>query len=208
MRIKRFRNFNEGVDENSTLIIVDVQKSFKKFFGEMYLNKLNKYCKQFKEVYQIWDNHSMGKNVDKDYLYDNEPEIPIYDDLYKFPNQVKLIEKRYNYDVDVDFYKKILDKNIYNDIKQKENTKTIKKGDLFKTKEGTAIVYIGNRHKWFHVPKKLYELFLNLKGKNVVIVGGASSECLADVFITGVSMGLNIKEDHRYIYSASHCPIR
>jgi hypothetical protein len=198
----------ESHSNNSTLIVVDVQKSFSKFFTEMYIHKLKEYCRQFSNVYQIFDNHSMGKDVDKDYLYHDNPEIPINDDLYNFPNQTELIEKRYNYDVDVDFYKKILDKETYDIIKEKENNKTIKKGDIFKTKEGTAIVYIGNNHKWFHVPVKLYELLLELKGKEVIIVGGSDSECLEDVYISGKSMGVKVKRDHRYIYSANHCPIR
>jgi 2-succinyl-5-enolpyruvyl-6-hydroxy-3-cyclohexene-1-carboxylate synthase len=33
----------------------------------MYLNELKKYCKNFNNVYQIWDNHPDGKNVDSDY---------------------------------------------------------------------------------------------------------------------------------------------
>jgi hypothetical protein len=202
--IKKFENYKD----DSTLIIVDVQKSFKKFFSEMYIHKLKEYCNQFSNVYQIWDNHHHGKNVDKDYLYDKDPEIPIDKDLYHFPNQKELIEKRYNYDVDADFYKRILDKEVYNDIKQKEDNKTIKKGDLFKTKEGTAIVYIGNNHKWMHLPIKLYNLFLELKGKEITIVGGSDSECLEDIYISGISMGVKMKRDHKYIYSANHCPIR
>jgi hypothetical protein len=197
----------EDHSSNSTLIVVDVQKSFSKFFTEMYLHKLKEYCKQFSNVYQIWDNHVDGTHVDKDYLYDDNPQIPIHDDLYKFPNQKELIEKRYNYDVDVDFYRKILDKDVYKEIKEKEDNKTIKKGDIFKTKEGTAIVYIGNNHKWFHLPVKLYDLFLELEGKEVIIVGGSDSECLEDIYISGESMGVKMKRDHRYIYSATHCPI-
>jgi hypothetical protein len=203
----KYLKYFESHNSNTYLIIVDVQKSFSKYFTEMYIHKLKEYCKEFSNVYQIWDNHVEGKNVDKDYLYDDDPEIPIHEDLYHFPNQKDLIEKRYNYDVDADFYKKILDKDIYKEIKEKEENKTIKKGELFKTKEGTAIVYIGNNHKWFHVPAKLYDLFLDLKGSEVIITGGSDSECLEDVYIAGKSMGVIIKRDHRYIYSASHCPI-
>lgn len=201
--IKTYENYND----DTTLFVVDVQKSFKKFFNELYLNEVNKYCKQFKVVYQIWDNHS-DKEADKDYLYDHSPDIPIHDDLYTFPNQKELIEKRYNYDVDADFYKKILDKEVYDDISKKEDNKTIKKGDTFKTKEGTIITYIGNNHKWFHCPIKLYKLIEKLKGKSVIIIGGADSECLEDIIITCESLGVNIKRDHKYIYSASHCPIK
>jgi len=202
--IKTFENY----EQSDILIIIDVQKSFKKFFTEMYINQLTKYCNNFNEVYQIWDNHIDGKNVDKDYLYDDEPEIPIHDDLYHFPNQKDIIEKRYNYDVDADFYKKILDKEVYDKISDMEESKSLKKGDIFPTKEGTVITYIGNKHVWFHCPKKLYELLNSLKGKNIKIVGGSDSECLEDVFTLAEKIGLNIKRDHRYIWSANHCPIK
>lgn len=202
--IKTFENHSES----STLIIVDVQKSFRKFFSEMYLHELKKYCNEFSNVYQIFDNHVDGKNVDKDYLYDEYPVVPVHGDLYHFPNQKDIIEKRYNYDVDVDFYKKILDKDVYKEIKQKEENKTIKIGELFKTNEGTAIVYIGNNHKWMHIPVKLYNLFLELKGKEVIVVGGSDGECLEDIYIAGESLGVKIKRDWKFIYSANHCPIK
>jgi hypothetical protein len=200
--LKTFESYNED-----TLIIVDVQKSFKKYFSVMYLNELKKYCKNFNSVYQIWDNHTDGKNVDKDYLYDKEPEIPIHKDLYHFPNQKDLIEKRYNYDVDADFYKKILTKEIYEEISKREEEKSLKKGDIFSTNEGTIITFINNKHVWFHCPKKLYQLLKNLKGREVVIVGGADSECLEDVVTTAESLGVKIKRNYKFIYTASSCPI-
>jgi hypothetical protein len=200
--LRLFENFQDDI-----LIIVDVQKSFRKFFTEMYLNELKKYCQDFSKVYQIFDNHVDGKNVDKDYLFDENPDIPVHSDLYNFPNQKEIIEKRYNYDVNVDFYKKVLDKETYDLIKSKEESKDLKKGDLFNTKEGTAIVYIGNNHKWFQIPKKLFNLFEELSGKNVTIVGGADSECLSDVFISAESMGVKIKRDWKFIYTATSCPI-
>jgi hypothetical protein len=200
--IKTFESYNED-----TLIIVDVQKSFKKYFSEMYLNELKKYCKNFQNVYQLWDNHVDGKIVDKDYLYDEDSEIPVHGDLYHFPNQKELIEKRYNYDVDADFYKKILDKDVYEEISKKEEERSLKKGDIFPTKEGTVITFINNNHVWFHVPKKLYELLESLKGRNVTIVGGADSECLEDVVTTAESIGVKIKRDYKYIYTAQSCPI-
>ena len=173
----------------------------------MYINELKKYCENFKDVYQVWDNHVDGRNIDKDYLYDKNPDIPVHDDLYHFPNQSELIEKRYNYDVDADFYKKILDKEVYNDISDKEDNKLLKKGDMFPTKEGTIIVYIGNNHQWFQVPVTLSEHLVELKGKDVTIVGGSDSECLEDIITSAESLGVNIKRDYKYIYSANHCPI-
>ena len=192
---------------NETLIIVDVQKSFRKFFSEMYLNELKKYCKNFKYVYQIFDNHIDGKNVDKDYLYDETPVIPIHKDLYHFPNQKELIEKRYNHKVDADFYKKILDKEVYKEISDKEDRKELKKGDIFPTKEGTYIVYVGNNHKWHHLSKKLYDLLLSFKNKTVTIVGGADGECLEDIVTSAETLGVKIKRDYKYIYTANSCPI-
>lgn len=202
--LKIFDNFQD----KQTLIIVDVQKSFRKFFTEMYLHELNKYCLKFDKVYQIFDNHVDGKNPDKDYLYDSDPDIENKKDLYKFNNQVDLIEKRYNYDVDADFYKKILDVEVYNDIKNKEKSKSLKRGDFFPTTGGTIIVYIANNHKWFHIPKKLYDIFLTLKGKEVIIVGGSDQECYLDVEVSGRVLGVNVKRNKDYIYSATFCPIK
>jgi hypothetical protein len=129
--LKTFENHSNG-----TLIIVDVQKSFRKFFSEMYLNELKKYCNNFQSVYQVWYNHIDGKNVDKDYLYDETPVIPIHKDLYHFPNQKDLIEKRYNYNVGVDFYKKILDKEVYNEYRK---TRKSYQTHLFKTQDNKRI---------------------------------------------------------------------
>jgi len=201
--IKRYESY--GID---ALIIVDVQKSFRKFFSEMYIHQLKNYCKNFTDVYQLFDNHIDGKNVDKDYLYEDDPEVPVHKDLYWFPNQKDIIEKRYNYDVDVDFYKKILDERTFKEVKNREDDKTIRKGDIFPTNQGTYIVYIGNNHKYFHCPKKLYELLNSLKGQNVEIVGGSDSECLEDVITTAETLGVNIKRNWKFIYSATHCPIR
>ncbi len=198
----------EDFKKNNILIIIDVQKSFHKFFTKNYLSELNKYCLNFNKVYQVFDNHVDGKTPDKDYLYDNDPDIESKDDLYKFNNQVDLIEKRYNYDVDADFYKNILDKEVYREIKQKENEGTLKRGNYFPTTEGTIIVYIGNNHVWHHLSKKLYDLFSELKGKEVVIVGGSDDECLLDVEVSAKALGVKIKRDFRYIYSASNCPIK
>lgn len=203
--LKVYEDFNKGI---GILIIVDVQKSFKKFFTDNYLKQLNIYCNKFKDVYQIWDNHIDGKNVDKDYLYDEDPDIPVHNDLYSFPNQRDLIEKRYNYDVDADFYKKILDEKVYNDIKEKEKEKSLKRGDYFPTTEGTIIVYIANNHQWFHIPKKLYDILLTLKGKEVTIVGGSDQECYRDIEVSGKVLGVNVKRNNNFIYSATHCPIK
>lgn len=199
-------NFGQFTSED--LLIVDVQKSFSKFFTDKYLKELNKHCSLYKRVYQIWDNHIDGKNVDKDFLYDSDPEIPIHEDLYHFPNQKDLIEKRYNYNVNVDFYKEILSKSQLEEIKKKESTNSLKKGEIFKTSKGTYIVFVGNKHRWTHVGIKLIKLFESLRGKYITIVGGSDSECLEDIFTAAKSLGVNLERNWRFIYSANHCPIK
>lgn len=202
--IKIFENFNQS----NVLIVVDVQRSFRKFFTENYVNELKKYCKNFTNVYQIFDNHVDGKNPDVDYLYDNDPNIESIRDLYQFPNQKDIIEKRYQYNVGVDFFKKILDTVVYNDAKYKEDKGLLRRGDFFLTTEGTIIVYIGNNHVWHHLPKKLYNLFIQLKGKEVIICGGSQGECILDIEVAAKSLGVKIIENKNFIYSASFCPIK
>lgn len=197
----------ESHKSDSILIIVDVQKSFKKYFSDNYLKQLKEYSKEFDEVFQIWDNHVNGK-VSNEYLFDEDPDISLEEDLYHFPNQTEIIEKRYNYDVDVDFYKNILDTNVYEEIKRKEENNQLKKGDIFKTNKGTVIVYIGNNHKWHHVSKKLYNRIMDNKHRNYVIVGGSDNECLQDVYISCKSLGADVSRNKDYIYSGKHCPIK
>jgi len=79
---------------------------------------------------------------------------------------------------------------------------------MFITTEGTAIVYIGNNHKWFHIPKKLYNILVSLKGLNTTIVGGSDLECLSDIVSAAQSIGVIVNKDYRYIYNGSHCPIK
>jgi hypothetical protein len=139
-------------------------------------------------------------------------------DLYDFPNQSDLIEKRYNYDVDADFFRKILDKSLYDEIKSKEEEGSLVKGDSFPTKEGTLIIYIGNNHKWYHMPKKLHDLFgeisqaqsvnESLSVEDVILVGGADRECLDDVEVAAKVMGVRLNRNANFIYSATSCPIK
>lgn len=210
----RYLKTFESHSTKDILIIVDVQKSFKEFFTDNYIKELKKYCKKFNKVYQIWDNHHLGKNVDKDYLYDSDPEEEDTNDLYEFPNQVDLIEKRYNYDVTVDFYKPVLDENEFEEIKRKENNSELSRGDFFHTNEGTIIVYIGNNHRWFHCPKTIYDLFMEITEaqvedrSEVTIVGGADGECILDIEVTAKALGVSFNTNNNYIYSAKNCPIK
>jgi len=200
MKIKKFGNFKD----ESTLLIVDVQKSFKDFFSDSYLHNLKNYCKEFDRVYQVFDNHVDGKNVDKDYLYDVNPDVQVHD-LYTFPKQKDIIEKRYNYNVEIGFYKRILSKDLYKKISSLEKENKLKRGQYFETEEGTLLVFIGNNHNWFHCPKKLLELFKECSGKKITIVGGARDECLTDIEITAKALGVDVNINFLYTYSAGQC---
>jgi hypothetical protein len=43
---------------------------------------------------------------------------------------------------------------------------------------------------------------------SVTIVGGADSECLEDIEVAAKALGVNFKNNDRYIYSATNCPIK
>lgn len=202
--LKTFESFTN----NDILFVIDVQKSFSDYISKKYLNDLLSYCEKFNNVYQIWDNHVEGSDVGFDYLYDPIQDSPDNNDLYEFPNQKDLIEKRYRYDVDVDFFKKILSEDIYNDIKSKELNNVIKVGEYFKTLNDTILVYIGNNHKWFECPKKLYNILNKLKNNNIILVGGSYKECLMDIEITCKSLGLNVTLNKDHIYDANNSPIK
>lgn len=201
--IKTFEKFENS---GKILMIVDVQKSFKKFFNDLYVNELKKYCNKFDTVYQLFDNHVDGKNVDKDYLYDREEEAQTdHKDLYDFPNQIDVIEKRYRYNVSLDFFKKIIDSKTFAQMKSKEEKNQLKVGDIVTTKMGTILVFINNNHRWFECPKKLYDIFQQLKGKEVIIVGGAREECLKDVVVAAEALGVIVKINFIFTYSATQC---
>jgi hypothetical protein len=199
--------------QSSHLMIVDVQKSFSEYFSVQYVEALKTYCRSFNSVYQLWDNHIDGKDVDLDYLYEEEPDIPIHNDLYRFPNEVELIEKRYNYDVSISFYKSVLTESEYNRISEMEDRKKVEIGEMIKTTKGTLLVYVGNNHVWYHCPKKLYDILSEIKvaqsngGSPLIIVGGSDSECLEDIFVCAESLGVEISRDYKYIYTATNCPI-
>jgi len=176
------KKYTEIIKENHAnningdiLVIVDVQKVFGKFIPKDFEKKLNQYCKNFKQVIQIWDSNKVSKPS------------------WKFDNQVELIRKNYGTKFSNDLVH-ITDKL------EKDNPNS-KEGDVFKV-GNNYIVRIDNNHKWFYLNDDLVNLYKELKGKKVVVVGGASEECLEDVYISMRSFGINVVYNHEYIYSA------
>ena len=205
MKILRLNEFilNEDVsliNHDGILLIVDVQSNFKKFFPKDpngFLNKLDKYCEEFpikgkiKGVYQIWDSNQGSKPT------------------YKFKNQREMVEKKFGVKKYYSKYKggfKEWITHIFDDkTLEKFNAKKNKfeEGEAFKIKDKNEfVVYIGNNHKWFYVDGEMVELFQKLRGKKIVIVGGASDECILDIYTAAKSFNVNPIYNHQYIYSA------
>lgn len=195
MKYLKYFKENKSLEKNDNILfVVDVQSEFEKFIPKNFVSKLNKYCKEFKHVYQIWDSNKSKKPT------------------YKFPNQVAKIQKQFG----VKKYYKNLKGGIeewFNTIFDEESakkiivaikTKEIKEGDKFKLKDKNEyLVYIDNEHNWFYVNSDLYNTFKKLKSKSVVIVGGAGDECIRDVYISLKSFGIYPIYNHEYIYDAT-----
>ena len=210
MKILKLKEFflNESIsliDHDGILLIVDVQSNFKKFFptdSGGYLNKLDKYCLEFpsgktdlKGVYQIWDSNRGSKPS------------------YIFKNQRDLIEKKFGVKKFYSKYKGgfnewiyyIFDDKTLEQFSAKKNK--FKEGDAFKIKnKNEFLIYIGNKHKWFYVNEELVDLFQKLRGKKIILVGGASEECILDLYTALKSFNVTPVYNHQYIYSAETGP--
>lgn len=206
MKILTLKEFtiNENIsliDHDGILLVVDVQSNFKKYFPtdpNGYLKKLDNYCEEFssgttdlKGVYQIWDSNRGSKPT------------------YRFKNQKDLVEKKFGVKKFYSKYKGGFKEWIYyifdDKTMQQFNAKNnkFKEGDAFKIKDKNEfLIFIGNTHKWFYVNDELVELFTKLKNKKVIVVGGAESECLEDVYIALKSFNVTPVYNHQYIYSA------
>lgn len=187
MKVIKFTDYLNEIanvsNHDGILIVVDVQKQFDKFTPQNYEENIIKYCKEFpadnngRGVYQIWDA--------------NKAQVQ----SYNFPNTVQTIKKNYGTKFDNNI------KNIA--LKLEQKYPQAKEGEIFKLNNRNAfLVRVNNNHKWFLVNEELYNLYLKLKGKTVIVVGGADDECLEDVFISMKSFGINPIYNHNYIYSA------
>lgn len=192
--MKKFSKILEQQEQHDNiLIIVDVQKEFEKFIQNNLVDELNKYAQTFSEVYQIWDSNKATKPS------------------YTFPNEKAQYVKKYGTTFSRDLEK------VRDQLKQ---TYT-KEGDKFKFKDiDSYIVRVNNNHGFFYVPEDMSDFFKTLKGKKVVVVGGAgptdetfyktknnknntdNGECLKDVFEALESFGVFPQYNKKYIYSA------
>ncbi|NPV13199.1 MAG: hypothetical protein HPY57_15640 [Ignavibacteria bacterium] len=165
-------NRNDGI-----LIVCDLQKEFSRYIPTGMVDAVIDYCKKFHTVYQIWDSNNA-----------NKPS-------YTFPNQKAAIIKK--------FGTKFSDELEDTVAKLNQKHPNAKEGDIFEFDDvNSYVVRVKNNHGWFYVPEKMAELFKSLKGKTVILVGGAYGECLKDVYEAMKSFGIKPQYDKRFIYSA------
>jgi len=183
--INEFRKLFESNNNGTDLVIVDVQEGYKKFFGEAYLEALEKYCEDFNRVFQIYDT----KDID-------------YAD-YTFPNQVLSIQKKYGGKLSVEDVPYFFSTPMQDAILQKFEHGFYER-DLLETINGDYWVYIDGKHKWFFCSQELANLFKKFiaQSRKIILVGGAAEECLKDIFVTMKAFGVNVEYNLDLVYSA------
>lgn len=172
--------FSDYISENingDILIVVDVQKEFEQWIPQGLVDKINEYSDGFDTVYQIWDsNKATGPS-------------------YTFHNQQGTYEKKYGttYSKEiVDYSKKLL-----------EEDPNIEEGAIVNVSDWKGVlVRVKNNHKWFYVNERLKEFYNTLKGRKVILIGGADNECLEDVYESMKAFEINTIYNHEYIYSS------
>ena len=190
--MKKFSKILEQQEQHDgILIIVDVQKEFEKFIQNNLVDELNKYAQSFPNVYQIWDSNTAEKPS------------------YTFPNEKAQYVKKYGTTFSRDLEK----------VRDKLKQNYTKEGDLFHfSGMDSYIVSVKNNHGFFYIPEALANFFKTIKGKKVIVVGGAgptndnfyqstdnqldNGECLKDVFEALESFGVFPQYNKKYIYNA------
>jgi hypothetical protein len=171
----------------NVLIIVDVQVHFKSVTDE-YVDGIFELCEQFDEVYQIWDAVDV-----------NTPD-------FKFPNEVDRIRKEYGGELleeDIEYY----DFSEKDKVRLKEGfNDDFDSGEIFVAGQKPKrqwFLYVGGIHSWFIFEEKLFALFEKLKkeGKQAILCGGAEEECLEDIRVLALSMGLQTEILGTHVYS-------
>jgi len=175
--IKKYLEFITENKSDGILLVCDVQEEFSEFINDGFVDALLKYCEDFHTVYQIWDS--------------NKAEKP----SYTFPNQRKAIVKKYG--------TKFSDELEDTVMKLNKKYPNSKQGDIFEFDDvNSYVVKITNAHQWFYVTQKMAKLFSQLKGKTVILVGGAARECIQDVYEAMKAFEIDVQYDQRYMYSA------
>ena len=176
--------------DNETLIIVDVQKPFAKWWEKAGHDTLptdiNNYCRNFHQVYQIWDDHD-----------ESQPS-------WKFNNECATLRKHYGVDQPDG---EIHDYSAYFEGDELKKVMDIVKSGveepaLFKRKDGNYAVLVFGSHKWFLPTKELVDSLL-LINDDIILVGGAEGECLKDIEVLLGLLGKTYNVNYEYTYAAN-----
>ena len=179
-----------NLNDSEILMIVDVQKEFSEHIPQGFVEKLSLYCKDFNEVFQVWDSNKAKKQS------------------YKFPNEKQSVEKKYGVKTDSSKYSTFaafLKDNLkhekdYNYVM--DNYNKLKNGEKFEFKNG-YLIRVNNNHIWFYCNKKLTQLLKSLENKKVILVGGGDNECIFDLDYSLKSFGVYVTKNHQLIYSSA-----
>lgn len=179
---KEAKQTQELENNDGILVVVDVQGEFDEYTPQGFEENIMKYCEEFPKdeegrgVYQIWDSNKATGFT------------------YTFPNQIMTVRKNYGTKFNTTI------RNIaFNKLPQ-----DVPEGKVYRFKDTNKyLVKVNNNHKWFFVNGELYDLYQKLKGKRVIIIGGADNECITDIYVSMKSFGIIPIYNHNYIYNAS-----
>lgn len=157
---------------SKTLIIVDIQKEFAKFFNEEYLERVDILIKQnWDRVITIVDDN-------------DEAHIPRF--IYEYSDEI--LHKSYGG----------IDKEYIDELIQDGEIEIVNENDIYRF-DGRLIIP-GNIHENFLVPEDMEMIFKQLQ--TVTLIGGADQECLDDIENSLAYLGVKVIRDHSCIYDA------
>lgn len=185
-------SLNEAKSKKDVLIIVDVQKSFARFFPtETYVEDIMDYAKKF-SVIQIWDS-----------INNERPD-------YHFQNTIVEISKKYGDQLEEDCLDLFLPYQ-QEEIKDKLDKNSFQQYDNYIDKHGDTWIYVNNEHEWFLCPSEMITHLSTLISKNITLIGGAGSkdgnhnsggECLYDIQVVLELLKLPYELNDNFIYHA------
>jgi hypothetical protein len=187
IKLTEAKTSEKGMD----LIIVDVQEDYIKYFGEEYIEELNKYSEKFSRVFQIWDSKDINKPT------------------YTFPNQVGAYSKEFGGKLDINLVDQLFHPSEIEYVKNKL-INIPDENDYFETIYNEYWIYIGAHlnesfkgHEWFFCNKELTKLFKQLKasGRKCMLVGGAGGECILDIYKALRIFDIEVEYNNEFVYN-------
>jgi hypothetical protein len=181
-----FEEYSAGRDQH--LVIVDVQKEFDRWMPKDFISDVHKYAGRFPNVYQIWDANRADKPSET------------------FPNQKRLVPKRYGYNLRKNeipwYFDRSVQSELSSDFEKSNFVDENGKRKAYRTKDGLLMQFVGKSHSFFMAEKELQEMFDYFKTlkDGVTLCGGADGECLADIEAMMEYYDIPYDLDRHYVY--------